>query len=253
MEELMLTPQEKAIIALNGQNGDTEAGIIDNKPVHLMKVEKNLIDRTGKKGESFIKAMSPATTNTNTGYDSHSMFSKFIGNSGNWFNFDPWGGKIESGWRSLWGLDETDRLNQQIYDVTTDGIRTIEKDLEDKVGPDGTISKSAGREIGNIQNTTAMQTESTMNQARNTMGNQGFSNSSVNMTDLVQDFVQDQERKTGQVMENKIGQTKDFVKRANEQKNKLLLDYFASTEMEYTNSNALTDLETLIDQYDGMV
>jgi len=253
MNELLLTEQEKALLSLQGTNGDTEIGYIDEKPAHLMKVEKGLIDRAGKKGEDFVKAISPAKKNPNTGLDSHSIFSELL--KGNLGPVDVIGEVIDwatptthTGWLSS---DWTKTGDIQAKNIVDEGMIGLQKDLEANVGPDGSLTREYGMQTETLQNTAAAESEKVLESIRQTSGKAGFASGGP-MQNLISDFVDSQEVQSKQLLNKKIDTTRDYISKINKDKNAILMDYLAATEESYSGDE-LDKLNTLIDQYDGTV
>ena len=252
MNELLLTEQEKALLSLQGTNGDTEIGYIDEKPAHLMKVEKDLIDRTGKKGEEFVKAISPAKKNPSTGLDSHSILSSIfeerLGPIDTIVRIADWATPTDhTGWFSS---DWTKTSDIQAKEIVDEGMRGLQRDLKETIGPDGTLSKDFGLQTEALQDSSSAQTEKLLQGIRETSGKTGFA-SSGGMDNIITDFVNDQETKQKQLLNKKIESTSDYISKITRDKNALLMDYLAATEEAY-RGRELSNLNNLIDQYDGM-
>ena len=67
MDNIVLTDQEKNLMASKGRFGDTEVVKIDGEFNHVNKQEKALIDKYGEKGKQLVKAIGSRTTNPDTG------------------------------------------------------------------------------------------------------------------------------------------------------------------------------------------
>ena len=273
MEEVILSQKEKDMLSQYGRFGDDTISIIDGQPEHTNKLEDDIINRKGKVGEEFVKSLGSRTVNPNTGMDEN--FWNIIGgialgvlgagaiheyhDTGNVTLGGTWdyslgnqgiGGSI----RDFFMADQ-DALVQQAFDTTNEGFETIGKEIENTIGPDGSISRTAGGQLGNMQVSTGMETEALSNQYRTAISNTGMASTagSQDINNRLQDLVAISDMKSKAVVDDKASKTDAAIVDFNKQKNALLTAYLDTTGQTHPGSYALTDLQELLDQYEGQV
>ena len=274
MEEVILSQKEKDMLSQYGRFGDDTISIIDGQPEHTNKLEDDIINRKGKVGEQFVKSLGSNTVNPHTGMDENfpwlAVGAAILGTlgagaiheyqdtgnvtlGGTW-DYSLGNQGIAGGIRDFF-MGDQDALVQQAFDTTNEGFETIGKQMEDTIGPDGSISRAAGSQLGNMQVSTGMETEALSNQYRTAISNTGMVSTadSQNINNKLQDLVALSDMKSKTVIDDKVSKTDAAVIDFNKQKNALLTAYLDTTGQTHPGSYALTDLQELLDQYEGQV